>query len=131
MRNDMETIPAHTPRLNIPAFFAGFNSPITLEDCGQLCAPHNPTGKPFCCDICQAVPVAYRQEWNFFPHKQTMARMARDECKCEPGYPQEMRAETRNTWCCGCQGPHSAGVNFGRQAAAIPFPLRHINLPVH
>jgi len=28
-----------------------------------MCAPHNPSGKPFCCDICHAIPAAYSSEW--------------------------------------------------------------------
>jgi len=43
--------------------YAGFSLPITNIDCGQQCAPHNPSGKPFCCDICEAVPAAYESEW--------------------------------------------------------------------
>jgi hypothetical protein len=42
-----------------------FNSPVTEQDCGLLCSPFNPSGKPFCCDICHAVPAAYRQEWEY------------------------------------------------------------------
>ena len=47
----------------IREIFAGFSLPITEIDCGQKCAPHNPAGKPFCCDICEAVPAAYESEW--------------------------------------------------------------------
>lgn len=39
--------------------------PVCDVDCGQYCAPHNPSGKPFCCDLHQAVPAAYQQEWNY------------------------------------------------------------------
>lgn len=46
------------------AVFDGFDSPIAALDCGKKCAPHNPNGKPFCCDICHAVPVAYDSEWD-------------------------------------------------------------------
>ena len=48
---------------DIRALYAGFDLPITKIDCGQKCAPHNPSGKPFCCDICEAVPAAYESEW--------------------------------------------------------------------
>lgn len=40
-----------------------FNAPITALDCGKRCAPYNVGGKPFCCDICHAVPTAYDNEW--------------------------------------------------------------------
>jgi hypothetical protein len=51
--------------VDIPTWYDQFNTPVTEVDCGQMCAPNNPTGKPFCCDICQAVPAAYNEEWDF------------------------------------------------------------------
>ncbi|NWG06850.1 MAG: hypothetical protein HXY35_09225 [Chloroflexi bacterium] len=50
---------------DIRGLYAGFDSPISTLDCGKKCAPHNPGGKPFCCDICHAVPAAYKSEWNY------------------------------------------------------------------
>ncbi|HSL44637.1 MAG TPA: hypothetical protein VK897_14465 [Anaerolineales bacterium] len=47
------------------SLYKGFNSPVAELDCGKKCAPHNPSGKPFCCDICHAVPAAYRSEWKY------------------------------------------------------------------
>jgi hypothetical protein len=52
-------------RQEIRAVYDGFNAPIAEFDCGKKCAPHNPSGKPFCCDICHAVPAAYKSEWNY------------------------------------------------------------------
>lgn len=49
--------------VEIRRLYAGFERPITKIDCGEKCAPHNPSGKPFCCDICEAVPAAYQSEW--------------------------------------------------------------------
>ncbi len=48
----------------IRTLYANFDAPITKIDCGEKCAPHNPSGKPFCCDICEAVPAAYESEWS-------------------------------------------------------------------
>ena len=49
---------------DIRSLYDGFNYPIAEPDCGKKCAPYNPSGKPFCCDICQAVPAAYkRADW--------------------------------------------------------------------
>ena len=42
-----------------------FDAPIVPLDCGKMCAPNNPNGVPFCCDITQAVPVAFRLEWQY------------------------------------------------------------------
>jgi hypothetical protein len=49
----------------IRSLYQRFNSPLAEFDCGKKCAPHNPNGKPFCCDICHAVPAAYRSEWKY------------------------------------------------------------------
>jgi hypothetical protein len=47
------------------ALYAGFQSPITVLDCGSKCAPYNPNGVPFCCDTNHAVPTAYPAEWEY------------------------------------------------------------------
>jgi hypothetical protein len=52
----------------IRSIYNGFNSAIAEFDCGKKSAPHNPSGKPFCCDICHAVPAAYKSEWNTLEH---------------------------------------------------------------
>jgi hypothetical protein len=54
-----------TPKLNFRALYDRFDAPVTAVDCGVMCAPHNPSGKPFCCDLCHAVPAAYHAEWAY------------------------------------------------------------------
>lgn len=54
-----------TPHLDFRQTYDRFDAPICDVDCGAMCAPHNPSGKPFCCDICQAVPALYHQEWAY------------------------------------------------------------------
>ncbi len=49
----------------IRRLYARFDAPIAALDCGKRCAPHNAGGKPFCCDICHAVPTAYASEWAY------------------------------------------------------------------
>ncbi len=67
---------------DIHALYAGFDLPITALDCGQKCAPHNPSGKPFCCDICEAVPAAYESEWAALQNTtQFWHRYRGDECR--------------------------------------------------
>ena len=34
---------------DIRSLYEGFHAPIAEFDCGQKCAPHNPSGMPFCC----------------------------------------------------------------------------------
>jgi hypothetical protein len=57
--------PADLAATEIRALYAGLAAPIAALDCGQECAQHNPHGKPFCCDICHAVPAAYTSEWAY------------------------------------------------------------------
>lgn len=62
--------------------YAGFALPVTELDCGEKCAPLNPTGKPFCCDICEAVPVAYESEWTTVQRNSKLWHRYRgDECQ--------------------------------------------------
>ena len=61
--------------------YDGFDAPIARLDCGQKCAPHNPSGKPFCCDICHAVPAAYKSEWSYLqPSTDLWHEWRGDEC---------------------------------------------------
>jgi hypothetical protein len=56
----------YPPQLpKIREIYDQFNAPVTDIDCGLKCSPNNPSGKPFCCDICHAVPAAYLQEWDY------------------------------------------------------------------
>jgi hypothetical protein len=55
----------HSPLADIRAFYDSFDATISALDCGQKCALNNPGGKPFCCDICHAIPAAYQEEWAY------------------------------------------------------------------
>jgi hypothetical protein len=68
----------------IRALYANFDAPITEIDCGEKCAPHNPSGKPFCCDICEAVPAAYESEWSTLQKTSKLWHPYRgDECETQ------------------------------------------------
>ncbi len=109
-------MPDHPIRLDIPGLYAGFDAPIAVFDCGKKCAPHNPSGKPFCCDICQAVPAAYRQEWAFLqPRTDLWHIWLGDECTQNPENPEQLLADTPDHMlllaCLGparCQRPYRA-----------------------
>ncbi len=115
---------AYIPHLDIPSFYKGFNVPITSEDCGKECAPFNPTGKPFCCDICQAVPVAYRQEWDYLSaHTDLWREWRGDECTGEPVNPEEIRADTpEHLMLLACKGPHACQREY-RASSCRQFPF--------
>jgi hypothetical protein len=76
LRSPTDLIPA-----DIRAIYNNFDSPIAKFDCGKKCAPHNPNHKPFCCDICHAVPAAYKSEWTYLRATTDLwHRYRRDEC---------------------------------------------------
>jgi len=93
--------------LDFRQLYAQFDAPVTPVDCGALCAPHNPTGKPFCCDICQAVPVVYREEWQYLQHASSQWHIWRgDECPGENTDPQILLEDTPEYMLLlACQGP--------------------------
>ena len=69
----------------IRAFYASIDVPITVQDCGKKCASHNPSGKPFCCDICEAVPAAYKSEWDMLRDTTKLWHLYQgDECEARP-----------------------------------------------
>jgi len=66
---------------DIQTLYDGFDSPIVSLDCGKKCAPHNSSGKPFCCDICHAVPAAYKSEWKYLkPNTDLWHKWRGNEC---------------------------------------------------
>jgi len=74
-------MPKTLPPLNIRQYYDCFDAAMTALDCGTQCAPHNPSGKPFCCDICQAVPAVYLQEWEYLQQNTDLWHKWRgDEC---------------------------------------------------
>jgi hypothetical protein len=87
--------------------YAQFAAPVTEIDCGQMCAPLNPNGKPFCCDICHAVPVAFHAEWAYLrAHTDLWHEWRGDECPGDPTPPEELRAEIpAHQLALACLGP--------------------------
>jgi hypothetical protein len=112
------------PRMDVGRVYAQFNEPVTDVDCGTMCAPHNPTGKPFCCDICQAVPAVYRQEWAFLRQNTDLWHAWRgDECAQEPVDPEKLRSETpRNMRLLACKGPSECQREY-RALSCRQFPF--------
>ena len=95
------------PLIDVRQAYDRFDSPIVPFDCGMKCAPHNPSGKPFCCDICHAVPAVYYQEWDYLRLRTDLWHEWRgDECPQEPTDPAELRAETPEYMhLLACKGP--------------------------
>lgn len=112
------------PLLDVRRFYELFNALVTRIDCGKKCAPHNLTGKPFCCDICQAVPAAYKQEWQYLRRSTDLWHEWRgDECPQDPGDPEELRAQMPETMLLlACLGPSHCQRDF-RAISCRQFPF--------
>lgn len=87
--------------------YTAFDAPVTSIDCGLKCAPHNPAGIPFCCDICYAVPVAYHPEWQYLQkHTDLWHIWQGNECQTDESSPSELREQTPSHLCLlACKGP--------------------------
>jgi hypothetical protein len=112
------------PVLNIRRLYDRFKASVTAVDCGTLCAPHNPTGKPFCCDICQAVPAAYNQEWDYLQRNTDLWHAWRgNECAAGGGDPSALLAETpAHMRLLACLGPDRCQRAF-RAISCRQFPF--------
>lgn len=120
----MEKRSGASPDIYIRQWYDRFNSPVTDGDCGLMCAPFSPTGKPFCCDICQAVPAVYRQEWAYLEHHTDLWHVWRgDECLNDPEDPKQLRAETPETMLLlACRGPEHCQREY-RAFSCRQFPF--------
>jgi hypothetical protein len=113
-----------SPLQDIRSFYDRFDAPVTELDCGAMCAPHNPSGKPFCCDICQAVPVAYQQEWDYLKSRTDLWHEWRgDECTSDPVDPGELRTDApEHLLLLACKGPIFCQREF-RASSCRQFPF--------
>lgn len=120
---DMETR-RFVPKINFRQVYDRFNASVTDIDCGKMCAPHNPSGKPFCCDICHAVPAAYHQEWAYLqPHTNLWHVWRGDECPGDADDPEKLRAETPEQMrLLACLGPQHCQRDF-RALSCRQFPF--------
>lgn len=110
----------------IRKLYDGFDAPIARLDCGQKCAPHNSSGKPFCCDICQAVPAAYQSEWAYLqPNTDLWHEWRGDECENSLSSREKtrLRAETpASMTLLACLGPQRCQREF-RALSCRQFPF--------
>ena len=110
---------------DIRELYDRFNSPIAELDCGKKCAPHNPSGKPFCCDICHAVPAVYKSEWHYLEDSTELWHKWRgDECGTTSTKDRaELRANTpKNMVLLACLGPTQCERDF-RALSCRQFPF--------
>jgi hypothetical protein len=112
------------PRINFRQFYNRFQAPVTPIDCGVQCALHNPSGKPFCCDICEAVPAVYHQEWDYLSQNTDLWHEWRgDECMNDSGVSTDLLAETPECMLLlACKGPAHCQREF-RALSCRQFPF--------
>ena len=112
------------PRLYLRRLYDQFDVPLTDFDCGLKCAPHNPHGVPFCCDICHAVPVAFHQEWEYLQTNTDLWHAWRgDECADEPCEPANLLDQIPpHMTALACQGPARCQRPF-RLVSCRQFPF--------
>ncbi len=103
--------------------YDNFDAPIARLDCGKKCAPYNPSGKPFCCDICHAVPAAYQSEWSYLqPNTDLWHEWHGDECDSAQEV-ETLKAETPESMILlACLGPDRCQRNF-RALSCRQFPF--------
>jgi len=111
--------------LQVRGLYDRFSSPITALDCGKKCAPHNPSGKPFCCDICHAVPATYKSEWAYLQKNTDLWHKWRgDECgDLKPVEKAEIKSSIpKNMTLLACLGPSQCQRDF-RALSCRQFPF--------
>jgi hypothetical protein len=120
---DMPKFLLKSPLTNIRTLYDGFDTSVAALDCGQQCAPHNPSGKPFCCDICHAVPATYRPEWEYLQSNTNLWHVWRgDECPQGPDV-QLLQAEAPDEMVLlACLGPQACQRPF-RALSCRQFPF--------
>jgi hypothetical protein len=111
------------PSISFRQAYDHFNAPVTTIDCGQLCAPHNPSSKPFCCDICHAVPAVYRSEWAYLKRNTDLWHTWRAEECPEPSHDSDLQIDTpRHMRLLACKGPWHCQRDF-RAMSCRQFPF--------
>jgi len=117
-------MPGYTPNLDIRSLYDAFDAPVTAFDCGEKCRPFNPNGKPFCCDICHAVPVGYKEEWEYVKTRTQLWHPWRgDECPSDPTDPAELQEQTpEHLMLLACRGQEHCERHF-RSTSCRQFPF--------
>jgi hypothetical protein len=83
------------PKINFREQYQKFYENILDLDCGIKCSVFNPSGKPFCCDICEAVPAAYDQEWSYLRQNTDLWKVWHgDECSLTSDEIKEIKEDT-------------------------------------
>ena len=110
---------------NLRSLYDSFDSSIATLDCGKRYAPHNQSGKLFCCDTCHAVPAVYRSEWKYLKDNTQLWHTWRGhECTNTSGEERaRLKAETpKEMILLVCLGPSRCEREF-RALSCRQFPF--------
>jgi hypothetical protein len=110
---------------DVRSLYDGFDSPVAALDCGRKCAAYSPNGKPFCCDICHAVPAAYTSEWKYLEaNSQLWHKWRGDECHSTTNQERaRLKADTPDNMVLqACLGPSQCEREF-RALSCRQFPF--------
>ena len=111
--------------MDVRGLYDGFDLPVVAGvDCGTLCAPNNPSGKPFCCDICHAVPAVHLDEWAYLQTATDLWQPWRgDECAAAPDDAASLLETTpEHMRLLACKGPSACRRDF-RTLSCRQFPF--------
>ena len=112
------------PEIDVLKLYSHFDAQMIGLDCGTMCAPYNSNNKPFCCDICEAVPAVYHHEWEYLRRETDLWHVWRgDECIKNPEDPAQLQADTpENMLLLACLGPHLCQREY-RAISCRQFPF--------
>jgi hypothetical protein len=111
------------PTISFRQTYDRFDVPMNSFDCGLMCAPHNPTGKPFCCDICHAIPAAYHAEWAYLRQSTDLWRLWQPgDCGDDPNDNETQGVTPAHMTLLTCNGPQHCQRNF-RALSCRQFPF--------
>jgi hypothetical protein len=111
------------PAISFRQTYDRFDAPVTAIDCGFMCAPHNPSGKPFCCDICHAIPAAYHTEWEYLQENTDLwRRWHPGDCKSSPNELEPQGETPEHMTLLTCKGPQHCQRSF-RAISCRQFPF--------
>ena len=110
--------------MNFDKLYHSLQAPISDLDCGQKCAPFNANGIPFCCDICQAIPAAYKSEWEYLQKRTDLWHLwKKEECQStEDGQEQAIEDLPDNMLLLACKGVQHCQRNY-RAISCRQFPF--------
>ena len=114
----------YRPKIDFLEQYQKFNAEITNIDCGLKCSVYNPSGKPYCCDICEAIPVAYDQEWNYLKKNTNLwHEWNGTDCSATPEEIKEIEdGIPKNQILVACKGPNFCQREF-RAISCRQFPF--------